>query len=489
MEDLIRKLYRCRAIRFAAKGEHFTFRGGIESPIYIDLRVTISFPSILKKLIGAYAEKVLETDFVAGVPMGGIHLATGIALNLHRPMLMPRSRQKGHGLKNKVEGQFRKNQTVCLIEDIMTTGGSALQTVKTLKEADLRINQVVSFLWYFPSGELKAISGLRITSLTTIGRILETLHSYRAISRDVWFGTLSKFRRRSFSPLIKFPQILRDLVQQKRSLLVVALDTTWVRAQELIPLLAPHVCAFKCHYDLWISDPTFSPLGLMRLAKRHGVLIIRDRKCADVSKLNQTIIGPEGRDQDITIVHALPGIISFPKGPLIVVLEMSTTDSLFSPNYMRKVMKLTAGLPNVLGYVSQYKWWPNPGGALRKSHKLCFTPGIDINPRIEGNTAQRYSSPAEKRSHGSDLFIVGSAIVRNRDPLAMVKLYQKETWNPNLDGMAQDFYQRLLKFSQERGLTIEEGKCSLKKLRTLNKNELLPSEKNQGKGRIKKILG
>jgi len=425
-----------------------------------------SFPQTLKKLAMIYSEKIGVSDVIAGVPMGGIHLATAISLNLNRPMIIPRLKKKDHGLGKSIEGHFRKEQRVCIIEDIMSTGLSALRTLKTLQKSGLQVTQIVSFLWYLPSKEVRlaARGSFRITTLTNIRQVLETLHSYRAISRDLWFNTLARFRRRGTVPLIKYPPVLKQIVKKKKSLLVIALDTSWNECKRLISILSPYACAFKFHYDLLSKDPTFNPKTLMKMAETHEFLVIRDRKCADVAKINKELIG-SGETQHITIVHALPGVTSFPPGPLIVILEMSTTDSMFTPSYMKGVMKRTSNLPNVLGYVSQYKWW--------STHRLCFTPGIDITPRIESGNAQRYSSPEAKRSHGCDLFIVGSAIVQSRDPLSQAKKYHKATWNGGLEGVSQDIYNRLLKFSQERGLTIDEGQLKLKEFQTRNKNETL----------------
>ncbi len=440
MEDLIRRLYRRRAIRFG----QFTYRNGENYPIYMDLRIVISFPRLLKKLAMMYAEKVLKSDFVAGIPMGGIHLATAISLDLNRPMLLPRNKRKEYGGQNIIEGKYRGGQTVCLIEDIMTTGKSVMNIAKILDQEGLRVSQVICFLWHFPSSK-----SLKVTTLTNIQQILEVLHSYRAISREIWFTTLNRFVRRGVIPLCKYPRFIREMVNQKKSLLIVALDDTWTNIKKLIPRLSPYVCAFKFHYDL--LGPKFNPKELMKLSKIYNFLVIRDRKCGDVAKINRTIVRQNA--QHITIVHALPGVTSFPEGPIIVVLEMSTTDGFFTPAYIRNVLKRTSKLPNVIGYVSQHKWW--------QSYKLCFTPGINLIPTIEHQNAQKYSSPIKKRSHGCDLFIVGSAIIKARNPVEVAKLYQKRTWNPELGSLAQDCYNRLLKFSKERGLTLEEGKFKL----------------------------
>ena len=354
--------------------------------------------------------------------MGALHLATAISLNLNKPMLLPRLERKKHGLGKTIESDYSPGQKVCLIEDIVTTGGSLARVEEFLVKEGLIVVKKICFLSYFENSD--------VTSLTSLKQILQVLMTNSSISKDIGFSILKSFYDRKASVLNTYPSPLREVVEKKKSLLIVALDVPWNEAKKLIPLLAPYVVAFKFHYDIlyqsgdYFNDykSTFTPLKLMALAEQHNFLVIRDRKYGDVSKINEIIAGSPGKSQDINIVHLLPGEKSLPQGPIIVILDMSTQDNLFSSAYRDQVLQETINNPQVLGYVSQHKWWDE------NSEKLCFTPGINIKPRLESDTKQIYSNPASKRKDGSDLFIVGSAITKSEDPIQEARMYRDTLW-------------------------------------------------------------
>ena len=343
-------------------------------------------------------------------------------------MLIPRPEKKVHGTKNLIEGKFQSGQTVSLIEDIITTGKSADNVKRVLNEQGLNVIQTICFLAYFPK------KCPNVTYLTSLERVLNVLSPY--ISKNTRFNILQSFRFRAPTCLTLYPPHLREYVAKKKSQLIIALDDTWDKVKKLIPLLAPYVCAFKFHYDILYQTGygDFEPRKLMAFAKQYHFLVIRDRKYGDVAKTNKLISGPTGRNQHINIVHMISGTSALPKGPVIVVLDMSTADNLFTPDYINSVICQTKHLPNVLGYVSQHKWW-------NVDSKLCFTPGITLDKqRVETRTAQIYSTPENKRKDGADLFIVGSAIVKSDDPVSEARRYRDATWNPDVDKVGKYYY-------------------------------------------------
>lgn len=132
--------------------EYFTWTSGIKSPIYCDNRLTMSYPDIRKKITLAFVEKMKELnikpDIIAGCATAGIPHAAWIASHLEIPMIYVRSKPKGHGKGNQIEGKIEKGQTVVVIEDLISTGGSSLETAKVLKEEGMEVLGVLAIFTY-----------------------------------------------------------------------------------------------------------------------------------------------------------------------------------------------------------------------------------------------------------------------------------------------------------------------------------------------------
>ena len=122
--------------------EPFTWASGIKSPIYCDNRLTLSYPeerriveSGLTKLI---EDNYPEVEYIMGTATAGIPHATLIAENLKLPMGFVRSSNKDHGKQNKIEGKIIKGAKVVVIEDLISTGGLLLKSLRHLKKQVLR---------------------------------------------------------------------------------------------------------------------------------------------------------------------------------------------------------------------------------------------------------------------------------------------------------------------------------------------------------------
>ncbi len=141
---LIQKLHAIGAIKLG----NFTLKSGKTSPIYIDLRQIISYPAILQTVSSLICEKVkhLSVDLLCGVPYTALPIATCISLQTNKPMVMVRKEAKSYGTKQMVEGRYQANQSVMIIEDVVTSGSSILTTVGHLKEVGLQVPYAAAFL-------------------------------------------------------------------------------------------------------------------------------------------------------------------------------------------------------------------------------------------------------------------------------------------------------------------------------------------------------
>lgn len=183
-DALIKDLHDIGAIKFGT----FTLKSGIISPIYIDLRLIVSAPSLLGRIAEAMWDKIgsLPKDILCGVPYTALPIATALSLRHDIPMVMRRKEKKDYGTKKTIEGLFRTGQTCLVIEDLVTSGASVFETIHPLEEEGLQVKDVVVLLdrQQGAKGRLEE-KGYRLHSVITISELLNSLESQGVITQDV----------------------------------------------------------------------------------------------------------------------------------------------------------------------------------------------------------------------------------------------------------------------------------------------------------------
>ncbi len=130
----------------------FTWASGWKSPIYCDNRVTLSYPKVRTYIRQEFVKAIIDTfgkpDVIAGVATGGIAQGALVAQEMGLPFVYIRSEAKKHGLTNMIEGVVEKGQSVVVIEDLISTGGSSLKAVDALREAGCEVKGMAAIFTY-----------------------------------------------------------------------------------------------------------------------------------------------------------------------------------------------------------------------------------------------------------------------------------------------------------------------------------------------------
>ena len=149
-EEVAQKLLQIKAIKLSPQNP-FTWASGIQSPIYCDNRIVLSFPEIRSWFVTQMISQInafSTFEVIAGVATAGIPWGALVADRLDLPFIYVRSKAKGHGRQNLIEGSFQTDQKVLVVEDLISTGGSSLKAVEALIEANLHVVGVIANFQY-----------------------------------------------------------------------------------------------------------------------------------------------------------------------------------------------------------------------------------------------------------------------------------------------------------------------------------------------------
>ena len=162
-------LIRYKAIEF---GE-YTLASGKKSPYYIDVKSAVTNPDLLFAIASAI-EQTQTFDVVAGVAVGGVPLAVATAMVTKKPYAIIRAAEKSHGKKEVIIGNVR-DVNVLLVEDVTTSGGSAIYGIHALRDAGAQADRVVTVVDREQgAGEMLKKQGVSLFPLVKVSEILQS---------------------------------------------------------------------------------------------------------------------------------------------------------------------------------------------------------------------------------------------------------------------------------------------------------------------------
>lgn len=150
-QNIAQSLLEIKAVTLSPD-DPYTWSSGIKSPIYCDNRVTLAYPEIRENiyqgLIELIKEHAQDAEIISGTATAGIPHAAFVADQLKLPMSYVRSKSKGHGKGNQIEGALSKGKKVVVIEDLISTGGSSINAVEALIEDGSEVLGVFAIFTY-----------------------------------------------------------------------------------------------------------------------------------------------------------------------------------------------------------------------------------------------------------------------------------------------------------------------------------------------------
>ena len=200
---LARALWDSGAILF---GE-FDLGATKNSPVYINVRRLISHPWALRRigellteetrtLAGMLHPHIAPFELIAGVPMGGLHVATAFSLTSNVPLIYPHPESQHRHIDEEIEGNYLPGQTVALVDDLMTGGRSLLEVADMLRSAGLMVHDAFVLVDRQAGGERRLREeGIALHHLLTIDAILNYLLSHELITQAIYAKCLTWFEQ------------------------------------------------------------------------------------------------------------------------------------------------------------------------------------------------------------------------------------------------------------------------------------------------------
>jgi orotate phosphoribosyltransferase len=170
----------------------FTLSSGKNSSYYVDLRLVSSFPHEFRKMVKNLQDLISEEigfetfDTLASVPTGGLVIASALAIETVKPLIYVRTKPKEHGTSKSIEGKTQPGMKVLMIDDVATTGGSVVNSIKLLKDAGIIVTDAYVIINRLEGAKkLLESEGVKMHQLTDILEITNSLHDAKLVSDDI----------------------------------------------------------------------------------------------------------------------------------------------------------------------------------------------------------------------------------------------------------------------------------------------------------------
>jgi uridine monophosphate synthetase len=447
-EQFIEELFKIGAVKFGT----FTLKSGKVSPFYFDLRDMISYPEILDGIVELLVTKLqgLEFDVITGIPYTALPIAALVADRMKKPLIYMRKEEKAYGTGNNVIGKFAPGAVCVVIDDLITTGESKIETAERLEAEGVVVKDFVVVIDRSNDGKgILAKGGYELHSLISLDEILVILKAGKYINDEMTAKVLEFTRglaedspqaeEENINPLTKK---LKETMQRKHSNLVLSLDVT--SQSEFFGILdkaASEIVMLKTHVDI-LDDFDEHFIGkLQDYAKRYDFHIFEDRKFADIGntvrmQYRKGIYKISEWSEFITVhlvagAAILSGLFDGLSGRSSFLLaRMSSKGNLINEAYTRKAIEAGRNNPEVVsGFIGHGKDQEDIRRFKAKfpAGMLLLMPGVKLESGTD-KLGQQYITIEDAIGGGADCIIVGRGIIKSENPGATAKIYRERAW-------------------------------------------------------------
>lgn len=479
VKNLATKLFEINAFKFG----DFKMKVGINSPVYFDLRVIVSHPEIMEEVSALMhdfiTEKKLAFKHYCGVPYTALPIASILSVQAKVPMLIRRKEAKAYGTKRLIEGKYEAGDVCLIIEDVVTSGSSIMETVVDLRGEGIVVKDAIVVVDREQGGvENINNNGVKMHSLFTLSFLLKTLQEAGKITQST-VDAVSKYiaacqirtdgsffdkstvivnkldrTKMPFADRIDLAKndvtkTLFKIMDHKKTNLCVAADLTDAdKILDLAEQVGEHICILKTHVDI-IND--FSENFIKKLksiSAKHNFLLMEDRKFADigntVSQQYNDGIFKISSWADLVTVHSIAGqsiIQGLQKGlkttedrGVVLLAEMSSKGNFITAKYTEDTMNLAknTNIEFISGIVCQNE------GVVTVPGLIQMTPGVKIDESND-NLGQQYNTPEMViKERGADIGIVGRGILEAKHVESAAELYRKRLWAAYEERISKD---------------------------------------------------
>jgi uridine monophosphate synthetase len=402
-------------------------------------------------------EKEVQCDQLCGVPYTALPLATLLSVKMRQPMLIRRKEAKGYGTKKLIEGKFQNQETCLIIEDVVTTGSSIIETTNDLRAEGLVVEDAIVVVDREQGGKLNLTKkGITMHSLFTLPYLMNILRDEGKIDHALAASIqeyISKptaetpvktsrlqmsFSKRAETAKNDAAKELFKIMETKKTNLCLAADLT--KTEEILNLaesLGPFICILKTHVDIVEDFSQDFVQSLKGLAIKHNFMLMEDRKFADIGN---TVALQFSRGMykisewcDLVTSHSLPGdgilkglkeVIKDKKSIGVFMLaEMSSEGHLMTPEYTSKTIQMISSYSDIVaGIVAQSAHLFDDAGLIQ------LTPGCKLDESSD-NLGQKYNTPEYLvKEKGADVAVVGRGIIESKNPVEVAKTYRDRLW-------------------------------------------------------------